>query len=184
MVLGPLHQLYVLCVLAGMSSGANTPQCWPMADGKTGPKNSVVLSLYRCVKTPSSKETVCMKSPSTRILLEQDEVVDLSFDVNKYAVTAEYFGEEVCVAYKASGIHTNSSDVIFIGGDCISSCFKYNKTETYYTRLFCSDDGCSGGEEKFKFVVTDVEAASISMSAVLSLLLLLISTVLSLNSTL
>ena len=174
MVLVQANQLYVLCILVGirLRSTLAADQCPIPNDGKTGSKSSVTLSLHDCVQATSSSKPVCPPKPSRQKLLRRGEVVDLEHDVNGYAVTAKYFGEEVCVAYRRLSIYQGST-----GRDhtekCASECFKDEEYETYESDIVCSVISCGGGRLKLKFVVTN----SAGVCAVMSSVVLIISSV-------
>ncbi|CAB4000634.1 Hypothetical predicted protein [Paramuricea clavata] len=176
-----INQFYVLCVVVGVSLTnilAADSQCAIPDTGKTGSKNSVVLSLYRCSQATPSKEPVCLTMPSSQDLLEQGKVVDLKHDVNDYAVTAKFFGDEVCVAYREiSSIRSYRNGYKYNRtNECTSECFKDSESETYETELICNPRRCSGGWKKFRFVVV---TESGSESTVMSFLVLTICGVLS-----
>jgi hypothetical protein len=176
-----INQFYVLCIVVGVSLtnilAAVKWQCDIPDTGKTGSKNSVVLSLYRCSQATSSKEPVCLTKPSSQEILKRGKVVDLEHDVNGYAVTAKFFGDEVCVAYREiSNIQSYQNGYKYTK-ECTSECFKDSESETYETKLTCNPRSCSGGWKKFRFVVTDIESGS--ESTVMSFLVLTICGVLS-----
>ena len=179
MVFVGVNQLYALCILVGMKF-RNTlaadiwHQCPIPKGAKTGSRESVVLSLYRCMQESPSKKSFCLSSPSSQEVLKQGEVVDLEHDVNGYSVTAEYFGLEVCVAYQAySRISYKSTEFT---DNCKSACFESEQIQTYETRLVCNSSGCGGGWKKLKFVVKFPDSAG--PSTVMSFLVLIISAVL------
>ena len=179
MVLRRANQLYTLCILVCMMfrNTLAADQCPIPKGAKTGSRDSVVLSLYRCVQESPSKKSFCLSTPSSQRLLKRGEEVDLQHDVNGYAVTAEYFGLEVCVAYRASSTIRNISYNFF--GKCKSACFMSDQIQTYETNLFCGSSGCGGGWKKLKFVVKFVNPAS--LSPVMSFLVLIISAVVSID---
>ena len=178
MVLVGANQLYTLCILVCMTfrNTLATDQCPIRKGAKTGSRDSVVLSLYRCVQESPSKKSFCLSTPSSQTILKRGEVGDLQHDVNGYAVTAEYFGLEVCVAYRAkSRISYKFTD------KCKSACFVSEQIQTYETRLVCNSSPCGGGWKKLKFVVKFPNSAS--PSTVMSFLVLIISAVVSFDFT-
>jgi hypothetical protein len=180
MALLRIYQFLVLCLLGVWCASAvlDAEECPMPNTGKTGSKNSVVLSLYRCSQASSSKKPVCLSKPSSQRILKRGEVIDLRHDVNGYAVTAKFFGDEVCVAYrKVSRIrsylngYTNTNE-------CSSECFTDVETETYDTDLVCGYISCGGGWKKFKFVVSESASGS-TVITVMSFVVLAICAVLS-----
>lgn len=164
-----LNRVYFLCVLVSICFTyiLAAKKCPIPNTGKTGTKGSVHLSLFRCVHASSSKKPACSPRPSSRETLKRGEVVDLNYDVNGYAVTAKFFGYEVCVAYrKISSIRTS-------GGykrtnKCSSECFTEEETETYKSNFV--------GRQKLKFVVSDSAGC---VTATVSLVPLIVSMILS-----
>ena len=167
MVLVQVNQLYVLCILVGISlrNTLATDECPIPNDGKTGSKSSVTLSLHYCAQATSSSQPACLHKPSSQKLLPRGQVVDLQYDVNGYAVTAKYFGEEVCVAYRKVSIFRNARGLDHTD-ECESECFKYEETETYKSNIVCSSISCGGGRDKLKFVVTNSAGVCAGMSSV------------------
>ena len=172
-----LNRFYCLSVLAGacVINILASNQCDIPNKGKTGTKDSVVLSLYRCSQATSSKEPVCLTKPSSQEVLKRGKVVDMNHDVNGYAVTAKYFGDEVCVAYREKSSIRSHLSGYKITNKCSSECFRDLEFETYETELVCSQISCGGGWDKLKFVVTD----SASGPAIISFAVMTICSVLS-----
>lgn len=145
------HTLVVLLFVVIPSASiadSTSNQCDFRKDGKTGSKDSVVLSLYTCNQAQSSSKAVCNLIPSSTAVLNRNEVVDMKHDVNSYAVTAKFFGEEVCVSYRDVSILNYKETK-----ECASVCFTEKETITYKSRLICNIN-CAGGFEKLRFVVT------------------------------
>ena len=181
------NRLYALCILVGMTFKNNlaVDQCYrldmcqcPIPKGaKNGSRDSVVLSLYRCIQESPSKKSVCLPSPSNQKLLKRGEVVDLQYDLNGYAVTAEYFGLEVCVAYQAITTIWNIS--YNFARKCKSACFISDQIQTYETKLICSSSGCGGGWKRLKFVAKFQNSAS--LFPLMSFFVLIISAMVSID---
>ena len=150
---------FLTCVCFTNILAANT--CPIPDNGKIGSKKSVVLSTYKCVQASSSKDPVCPNEPSSKKLLQKGQEVNLENDVNKYAVTAKFFGAEVCVAYRKKS-NFQSSRGIDLTNECASECFENEETETYDSKTVCSDIGCRGGRNRLKFVISN---SGISKSA-------------------
>ena len=174
MVLVQENQLYMLCILVGISlrNTLAADHCPIPNDGKTGSKSSVTLSLHYCVQASSSSKPACLPKPYSQKILPRGEVVDLEYDVNGYAVTAKYFGEEVCVAYRKVSVFTDARGRKRTD-ECESECFEDEETETYKSNIVCSSISCGGGRNRLKFVVT----SSAGMCAVMSTAVLIISAV-------
>ena len=100
--------------------------------------------------------------------------MDMKNDVNGYAVTAKFFGEEVCVAYREISSFRSYASGYKRTNKCESECFTDTEFETYETKLVCSQISCGGGREKLKFVVTD----SASKPTIISVAVLTICAVL------
>lgn len=147
------------CVLAVLPSiifvtiAMAADQCDIPNSGKAGSKNSVVLSVFECAQAQSSPKAVCNLTPSSKEVLNRGEVVDLKHDVNGHAVTAKFFGDEVCVAYRDVSILNYKETK-----ECTSICFTEKETETYHTNLICNID-CAGGFKLLEFVVSHSNSA-------------------------
>ena len=142
--------------------------------GKIGSKKSVVLTMYGCVQATSSKDPACRTNPWSQKLLQKGQEVNLKYDVNGYAVTAKFFGAEVCVAYrKKSTIKSRSG--YQRTNECSSECFENKETETYETNLVCSHISCGGGRKKLKFVVSNSGISSKSATTFTTILFVIIA---------
>lgn len=101
----------------------------------------------------------------------------MNYDVNGYAVTAKFFGNEVCVAYRKHSNFRYYPRPRLIINVCTSACFTDKETETYERERNCSPSGCGGGVKTLQFVVTD----SSSKSTVSSFIVFVICAFLSLG---
>ncbi|XP_028398026.1 uncharacterized protein LOC114521703 [Dendronephthya gigantea] len=171
----------VLLFLCVGESLAFTEKCsLPLDVYSSGPKESVVLSLYHCFR-PAYSETKkfvdeCKSQPSSKMVLKRYQVVDMKDTVNGYAVTAKFYGDQVCVAYrKKQDIHDSRGHIT--PEYCTTKCqIKDEASAIYKTELVCNGTaGCTGGYKRLKFIVSD----SSSETTMISLTVLTICTLLS-----
>lgn len=171
-----LNRFYCLCVLAGVCLTnilASTNVVF-LRKEKLAPKTLWFFRYTDVLKQVRAKNQSVWPNRQAKVL-KRGKVVDLNYDVNGYAVTAKYFGDEVCVAYREKSSIRSSSSRYKRTNQCSSECFRDLEFETYETELVCSQISCGGGRKKLKFVVTDsangptiISFAVLTICAVLS----------------